>query len=75
MEEDGQDERERHALRRESFLRESRMKTASIVLLLLGLAALYLLFVATFADDGMVGCSNVIQTRGGTICMDKAYMR
>ena len=23
----------------------------------------------------MVGCSNVVQTRGGTICLDNAYKR
>lgn len=53
------------------------MKVASIVWMLLALALLYILLVATIADDGtiMIGCSNVVQTRGGTICLDKAYRR
>ena len=53
------------------------MKLIPILWMLILLAALYLLFVATFADDGtiMVGCSNVVQTRGGTICLDNAYKR
>jgi hypothetical protein len=59
------------------------MKLASVAWMLILLAALSLLFVATFADDSsaigraaiMVGCSNVVQTRGGTICLDKAYTR
>jgi hypothetical protein len=44
---------------------------------LISLAVLYLVFFATFGDDGtiMVGCSNVAQTRGGTICLDRAYLR
>lgn len=53
------------------------MKLVSVAWMLILLAALYILFVATITEDGtiMVGCSNVVQTRGGTICMDKAYTR
>lgn len=53
------------------------MKVISVLWMLIFLAGLYVLFTATFADDGtiMVGCSNVVQTRGGTICLDKAYAR
>ena len=53
------------------------MKPLFAVGFLLSLVILYLLFFATFADDGtiLVGCSNVAQTRGGTICLDKAYLR
>jgi hypothetical protein len=48
---------------------------------LLGLAVLfafvYIVFFAKYGDDGtiLVGCANVVQTRGGTICMDNAYKR
>ncbi len=53
------------------------MKTATIVWIVILAIALYVLFTATFADDGtiMVGCANVVQTRGGTICLDNAYKR
>ena len=55
----------------------TRMKTATIVWIVILAVVLYVLFTATFADDGtiMVGCSNVVQTRGGTICLDNAYKR
>ncbi len=38
---------------------------------------LYLVFFATLGNDGtlLIGCSNVVQTRGGTICLDRAYLR
>jgi hypothetical protein len=38
---------------------------------------LYLIFFATIGNDGtiLIGCSNVAQTRGGTICLDNAYKR
>ena len=53
------------------------MRTATLVWLVLLAALLYILFFATFGNDGaiMVGCSNVVQTRGGTICLDRAYLR
>jgi len=53
------------------------MKAFTIAWLLIIAAVVYVLFFATFGDDGtiMVGCSNVVQTRGGTICLDKAYLR
>jgi hypothetical protein len=37
----------------------------------------YILFFANYGDDGtiLVGCSDVVKTRGGTICMDNAYKR
>ena len=47
----------------------------------LGLAVLvafvYVFFFAKYGDDGsiLVGCADVVQTRGGTICMDNAYKR
>lgn len=45
--------------------------------LVVALAFTYVLFFAKYGDDGtiFIGCSNVVQTRGGSICMDKAYMR
>jgi hypothetical protein len=53
------------------------MRTATLLWLVLLAALLYILFFATFGNDGtiMVGCANVAQTRGGTICLDKAYLR
>jgi hypothetical protein len=53
------------------------MKVFTIAWLLIVAAFFYVLFFATFGDDGtiMVGCSNVVQTRGGTICLDNAYRR
>ncbi len=55
----------------------TRMRTFTLAWLFIFVAFLYVLFFATFGDDGtiMVGCSNVVQTRGGTICLDKAYLR
>lgn len=55
----------------------NRMKLISLLWILLFAFTVYILVSATFADDGtiMVGCSNVVQTRGGTICMDNAYKR
>jgi hypothetical protein len=53
------------------------MKVFTIAWLLIVAALVYVLFFATFGDDGtiMVGCSDVVQTRGGTICLDNAYRR
>jgi hypothetical protein len=53
------------------------MKAFALFVFITVLVLLYLIFFATFGDDGtiMVGCSNVVQTRGGTICLDKAYLR
>ena len=53
------------------------MKLIPFLLVLLIAFAIYVLVTGTFADDGtiMVGCSNVVQTRGGTICLDNAYKR
>ncbi len=53
------------------------MKLIPTLGVILFLLALYVLITGTFADDGtiMVGCSNVVQTRGGTICLDDAYRR
>jgi hypothetical protein len=55
----------------------NRMKLIPLLWILLLAFAVYILVTATFADDGtiMIGCSNVVQTRGGTICMDNAYKR
>ncbi len=63
----------------EDFVKTSRMKvriSAALLLALLVIAA-YLALFATFGNEGaiMVGCSNVAQTRGGTICLDNAYKR
>ena len=53
------------------------MRPFLTLVVLIILVTLYLLFFATFGDDGtiLVGCSNVAQTRGGTICLDRAYRR
>jgi hypothetical protein len=53
------------------------MKAFAIAWLLIAAILVYILFFATFGNDGtiMVGCSNVVQTRGGTICLDNAYRR
>lgn len=53
------------------------MKAFAILVFLLTLVLLYLAFFATFGNDGtvLVGCANVAQTRGGTICLDNAYKR
>jgi hypothetical protein len=53
------------------------MRTSTLIWLVLLAAFFYVLFFATFGDDGtiLVGCANVAQTRGGTICLDKAYLR
>ncbi len=63
----------------EDFVKTSRMKAriSSVVLLALLVVSAYLALFATFGNDGaiMVGCSNVAQTRGGTICLDNAYKR
>jgi hypothetical protein len=41
------------------------------------IAFVYVFFFAKYGDDGtiLVGCANVVQTRGGTICLDNAYKR
>jgi hypothetical protein len=53
------------------------MKAFGIAWVLIIAITLYIVFFATFGNDGtiLVGCSNVAQTRGGTICLDKAYLR
>jgi hypothetical protein len=63
--------------RPEKILVNPRMRTTTLVWLLILAALFYVLFFATFGNDGtiMVGCSNVVQTRGGTICLDNAYRR
>jgi hypothetical protein len=45
--------------------------------LLVALFFVYVLFFAKYGDDGtiLVGCSDIVKTRGGTICMDNAYKR
>ncbi len=47
------------------------MKTITLLGLLLVAAFLNVYIFATFG----LGCANVVQTRGGTICLDRAYMR
>lgn len=53
------------------------MKLIPFLWIVLLAFTVYILLTATFGNDGtiMVGCSNVVQTRGGTICLDKAYLR
>ena len=53
------------------------MRASAVLLLTVLVIALYLYFFATVGNDGtvMVLCSNVVQTRGGTICMDRANLR
>jgi hypothetical protein len=53
------------------------MRAFATFLFLIVLILLYLIFFATFGNDGtvLVGCANVAQTRGGTICLDRAYLR
>ena len=55
----------------------TRMKAFALAWILIVAALVYVLFFATFGNDGtvMVGCKNVVQTRGGTICLDNAYKR
>jgi glucose uptake protein GlcU len=48
--------------------------------IIFGIVALLLVVLVvrlTSREDGTltIGCSNVAKTRGGTICLDKAYMR
>jgi hypothetical protein len=54
-----------------------KARISSVILLALLVVSAYLALFATFGNDGaiMVGCSNVAQTRGGTICLDNAYKR
>lgn len=61
----------------EKSLANCRMREAATLLLLVIVTILFLTFFATFGNDGtiLVGCSNVAQTRGGTICLDRAYLR
>jgi hypothetical protein len=53
------------------------MKAFAIAWLAIIAITLYIVFFATFGNDGaiLVGCSDVAQTRGGTICLDNAYLR
>lgn len=53
------------------------MKSFTLAWILILAFFIYVFFFATFGNDGaiMIGCSNVVQTRGGTICLDKAYRR
>jgi hypothetical protein len=53
------------------------MRLSTLLWLALLAALFYVLFFATFGNDGtiLVGCADVAQTRGGTICLDNAYKR
>lgn len=55
----------------------TRMKGFAIAWLLIIAITFYIVFFATFGNDGsiFVGCSNIAETRGGTICLDTAYKR
>lgn len=61
----------------EKFSRDDRMKAVQWLGLLIAVSFVYILFFAKYGEDGtiLVGCSNVVKTRGGTICMDNAYKR
>jgi hypothetical protein len=61
----------------EDFVKTNRMKPFASLLFLFGLVILYLVFFSTVGNDGtvLIGCANVAQTRGGTICLDNAYRR
>jgi hypothetical protein len=53
------------------------MKAFALAWLVIIAITIYIVFFATFGNDGtiLVGCSNVAETRGGTICLDNAYKR